>query len=267
MGHLERDKDYVRLQNQYNISPVGLVDIRHFVKELDPNYPDCGRETRYGLQALAKHYLNVPNYFDSSDHFNWENDPLEEYQVIYAANDVFAIMAICLKITFNECQHWVDFNILVCLARNKGMQWIDQQFNQFSPRPPIRPSIQPPIEPHHSNHELQHQQDENSFFSGRNLAIAGIAGIAIAGFIAAATDNDEDPRNPRDPRGPRDPRDPRSPRDPRDPRDPREPRDPRDPRSPRDPRDPRNPRDPRVPRDSRERQGSQEDRQDECSIS
>ena len=77
---MERDKDYGRLQSQYKISPVGLVDIRHFVKELDPNYPDCGRETRYGLQALAKHYLNVPNYFDYSDHLNWENDPLEEYQ-------------------------------------------------------------------------------------------------------------------------------------------------------------------------------------------
>ena len=48
---MERDKDYGRLQSQYNISPVGLVDIRHFVKELDPNYPDCGRETRYGLQG------------------------------------------------------------------------------------------------------------------------------------------------------------------------------------------------------------------------
>ena len=192
---MERDKDYGRLQSQYKISPVGLVDIRHFVKELDPNYPDCGRETRYGLHALAMHYLNVSNYFDYSDHHNWENDPLEEYQVMYAANDVLAIMAICLKITF-KCQPRIDFDRLISLARNEGMQWIDQQFNQFSPRPPIRPSIQPPIEPHHSNHELQHQQDENSFFSGRNLAIAGITGLAIAGFIAATTDNDEDPRNP-----------------------------------------------------------------------
>ena len=83
------------------------------------------------------HYLNVPNYFDYSDHLNWENDPLEEYQIMYAANDVFAIMAICLKITFNECQPRVDFDKLVSLARNEGLQWIDQQFNQFSPQRPI----------------------------------------------------------------------------------------------------------------------------------
>ena len=137
LGHLERDKDYGRLQSQYNISPVGLVDIRHFVKELDPNYPNCGRETSYGLQALAKHYLNVTNYFDYFEHHEWEDDPLEEYQVIYAANDVLTIMAICLKITFNECHPWADFDKLVSLARNEGLQWIDQQFNQFSPQRPI----------------------------------------------------------------------------------------------------------------------------------
>ena len=123
---MEQDRDYGRLQSQYNISPVGLVDIRHFVKELDPNYPDCGRETRYGLQALAMHYLNVTNYFDYSDHLNWENDPLEEYQIMYAANDVLAIMAICLKITLKERQPRIDFDRLVSHARNECIQWIDR---------------------------------------------------------------------------------------------------------------------------------------------
>ena len=87
---MERDKDYGRLQSQYNISPVGLVDIRHFVKELDPNYPDCGRETRYGLQALSMHYLNVLNHFDYSDHHNWENDPLEvkRFMSVFAKEEV-----------------------------------------------------------------------------------------------------------------------------------------------------------------------------------
>ena len=157
---------------------MGLVDIRHFVKELDPNYPDCGRETRYGLHALAMHYLNVSNYFDYSDHHNWENDPLEEYQVMYAANDVLAIMAICLKITFNECQPRIDFDRLVSLARNEGMQWIDQQFDQFSPRPPIRL----PIDLHHSNQELQHQQDsteENSFFPVEIWPLQGLQDLQL----------------------------------------------------------------------------------------
>ena len=69
---------------------MGLVDIRHFVKELDPNHPDCGRETRYGLQALSMHYLNVLNHFDYSDHHNWENDPLEvkRFMSVFAKEEV-----------------------------------------------------------------------------------------------------------------------------------------------------------------------------------
>ena len=94
-------------------------------------------------------------------------------QVMYAANDVLAIMAICFKITFNECQPRADFDKLVMLARNEGMQWRDQQFDRFSSRPSVvfnrdRGGLQameqvqqPPYQ------ELQDQQDStenNSFF-------------------------------------------------------------------------------------------------------
>ena len=58
------------------------------------------------------------------------NFQLKTTQVMYAANDVFSIMAISLKIiAFNECQPRIDFDRLVSLARNEGVQWIDQQFD------------------------------------------------------------------------------------------------------------------------------------------
>ena len=75
---LEQDKDYGRIQSQWNINPRGLVDIRHFVKE-DVNYPH--HEGRYGLRALAEHYLNLSIDFDYHQHMHWEDDPLPEEHV------------------------------------------------------------------------------------------------------------------------------------------------------------------------------------------
>ena len=45
---------------------------------------------------------------------------------MYAANDVLAIMAICLKITLKERQPRIDFDRLVSHARNECIQWIDR---------------------------------------------------------------------------------------------------------------------------------------------
>ena len=70
--------------------------------------------TKESTRIITGHVIYNPAYT-----YNFQ---LKTTQVMYAANDVFAIMAICLKITFHECQPRSDFDRLVSLARNEGMQ-------------------------------------------------------------------------------------------------------------------------------------------------
>ena len=53
----------------------------------------------YGLKSLAEHYLKITPKEDKRIRAsNWENEPLNERQIAYAANDVLTVMASLLVI-------------------------------------------------------------------------------------------------------------------------------------------------------------------------
>ena len=184
---LEQDKDYGRIKSRWNINPRGLVDIRHFVKE-DVNYPH--HTGRYGLETLAEYYLNEPNFkhgFQHNQHWDWEDYPLPEENVCYAANDVYAVMAICLK-TVLKCHPTsyfnLDFNYLVQLARNYSMQWIDKEFDRFSQSSNFqRYTLESAIARPQSSvgrpmHNL-HFDDDDDNEQGNQSGGSGLSGLAI----------------------------------------------------------------------------------------
>ena len=177
---LEQDKDYGRIQSQWNINPRGLVDIRHFVKE-DVNYPH--HIGRYGLKALAEHYLKLSIDFDYVQHMYWEDDALPEENVSYAANDVFYVMAICLKIVFFEYNNHIDFNYLVEFARAQSLKWVDKQFDRFSQNSNFqRYTVESAIARPQSSvgrpmHNLHFDDDDNE--QGNQSGGSGLSGLAI----------------------------------------------------------------------------------------
>ena len=182
---LEQDKDYGRIQSQWNVNPRGLVDIRHFVKE-DVNYPHHGR---YGLKALAEHYLKVSIDFDYVQHMYWEDDALPEENVSYAANDVFAVMAICLTIVYFEYNH-IDFNYLIEDARVQSLKWVDQQFDRFSQNSNtqrLTECARPQRSIAKPRHNLHFDDDDTE--QGNQSGGSGLSGLAIGTGIGKEDSN------------------------------------------------------------------------------
>lgn len=107
------DEDLKRFQLQWNIQPQGLVDVRHLVLKYHP------KVHKLGVAHLATTFLNL-----SLDKYwrirasNWEDQDLTDRQVAYAANDVLAVMAIVLKIVFDNNQHihHVESLVLACYS-------------------------------------------------------------------------------------------------------------------------------------------------------
>ena len=180
---LEQDKDYGRIQSQWNINPRGLVDIRQFVKE-DVNYPH--HIGRYGLKALAEHYLELSIDFDYDQHMYWEDDPLPEENVSYAANDVFAVMAICLTIVFFEYNNHICFDNLVEVARAQSLNWVDKQFDRFSQNSNTQRSTEcarPQRSIARPRHNLHFDDDDNDDEQGNQSGGSGLSGLAIGSGI------------------------------------------------------------------------------------
>ena len=87
------DEDVKKFKEKWNIEPKGLVDLRHIALKFYPKL------TKLGVQSLTQTFLKIQLDKDWKIRAsNWENEPLNERQIAYAANDVLTVMASLLVI-------------------------------------------------------------------------------------------------------------------------------------------------------------------------
>ena len=118
------DEDLKKFKEKWNIEPKGLVDLRHVALKFYPNL------NKLGVQSLTQTFLKINLDKDWRIRAsNWENDPLSDRQIAYAANDVLTVMSILLTITFNNFSV-SNFDELLSQSYEICSQFVDRRFSK-----------------------------------------------------------------------------------------------------------------------------------------
>ena len=118
------DEDLKKFKEKWSIEPKGLVDLRHVALKFYPNL------NKLGVQSLTQTFLKINLDKDWRIRAsNWENDPLSDRQIAYAANDVLTVMSILLTITFNNFSV-SNFDELLSQSYEICSQFVDRRFSK-----------------------------------------------------------------------------------------------------------------------------------------
>ena len=131
------DEDLKKFKEKWSIEPKGLVDLRHVALKFYPNL------NKLGVQSLTQTFLKINLDKDWRIRAsNWENDPLSDRQIAYAANDVLTVMSILLTITFNNFSV-SNFDELLSQSYEICSQFVDRRFSKKFKSKSKSPAPQP----------------------------------------------------------------------------------------------------------------------------